>query len=58
MQLYHTLRSSFAQEGITSLNLEDLLSVSFIIIDHLHEHHFPGAMTHRPSPNSTWPTVQ
>ncbi len=52
MELYQTLRNSFAQEGITSLNLEDLLSVSLIIIDDLYQQHFPDATTHRPGPNS------
>ena len=52
MKLYHTLRDSFAQEGISSLYLEDLLSVSFIVIDDLYEHHFPNALTHRPGRNS------
>ncbi len=52
MKLYDTLRNSFVQEGTTALNLEDLLSVSFIIIDDLHEQHFPNATAHRPGPNS------
>ena len=52
MKLYETLRNSFVQEGTTALNLEDLLSVSFIIIDDLHEQHFPDATAHRPGPNS------
>ncbi len=30
MELCQKLSAAFAQEGITSLNLEDLLSVSFI----------------------------
>jgi hypothetical protein len=52
MELCQKLSAAFAQEGITSLNLEDLLSVSFIVIDDLYEHHFPDGMPHRAGPNS------
>ncbi len=52
MELCQKLGAAFAQEGITSLNLEDLLSVSFIVIDDLYEHHFPDGMPHRGVPNS------
>ena len=52
MELCQKRSAAFAQEGITSLNLEDLLSVSFIVIDDLYEHHFPDGMPHRGVPNS------
>ena len=52
MELCQKLNAAFAQEGITSLNLEDLLSVSFIVIDDLYEHHFPDGLPHKTGPNS------
>ncbi len=53
MELCQKRSAAFAQEGITSLNLEDLLSVSFIVIDDLYEHHFPDGMPHRGVPKAT-----
>ena len=52
MKLCQQLSTAFAQEEITSLNLEDLLSVSFIVIDDLYEQHFPNGMLHRSGPTS------
>lgn len=52
MNLYDTVRNSLMQEQITALNLEDLLSISFIVIDDLYQHHFPNATAERPGVNS------
>ena len=52
MDLCRELRTAFAQEGTTSLNIEALVIVSFIVIDDLFEQHFPDAASHRPGPTS------
>ena len=52
MELCQKLSAALAQEEITSLNLEDLFSVSFIVIDDLYVQHFPNGMLHRPGPTS------
>jgi len=41
MKLYDTLSSYFQQAGIDSLNLEDLLSTTFIVIDDLYKQFVP-----------------
>ena len=52
MQICQQLSNDFAREGVTSLTLQDLLSVGFVVIDDLYERHFPDAVNHRPGPNS------
>lgn len=52
MKLYDTLSPQFAQAGINRLDIEDLLCVSFIIIDDMYKASVPQNIQHRRGPNS------